>query len=100
MKEIGPFRLGNRGRWCSRRRPASALCGQQLSKWFDVDEDKPLWVRIHKRPGKDRLTILGNAGNVGLQAVGRTGTIHRIFMYSGWLSHPPATYPYYVELGQ
>lgn len=34
-----------------------ALCTDQLSEWFDIDPERPLYVAFHNRPSGNRLKV-------------------------------------------
>ena len=104
MKEIGPFTLDMNttvikgGVWWPED-VQSGLCAKRLSSWFDLDDERPLWVRVHNEAGKNRLEVRRNPdGNVFL--ITRGGRKVSTVVFGEWLASPPASYPYYVEIMQ
>jgi len=60
-KTIGPFQM----EWDNdfripiyqyrRGRITVSLCREDMDEWFYIDPDKPFWLEIHNRPGKERV---------------------------------------------
>ncbi len=101
IREIGPFSYGAHTQWTlTGRGPKSDLCHRVMFSWFAIDTDRPLWLRIHTRPAKDRLKVVRDAPGQYLVFVETDGAEVEVLVNMDWYYKPPATYPYYVEIVQ
>jgi hypothetical protein len=54
-KTIGPWDRTSTSWYSYRRAKHIRLCAEELYSWFDIDIDRPFWIEVHDRPGKNRV---------------------------------------------
>ncbi len=99
IREIGPMKYEEAAPAWWGSAVSLGLCPDVLDTWFDIDESKPLYVRIHDRPGKDRLAVTGDDGQTNIYVSTREGIREPIYVNFSWLDIG-IPYPYYVEIVQ